>query len=532
MFNLPQDPEKKENFFSALKFHFFPRLLTVWDLQRILDVSFLSIEEIMGGNFEELECGEGQERFINSALLKLRPIYEMEGGKKVLRKGRIKDWLISHREGIKALVESGRKTLAKSLTRNLAIYISFLLTTYISSQSLPSKFEKFFGEAKFAEDCFSPLEAFLEDEQWRQTLEAMDFAPHFNLIISAHLYNLSKNIETNGLQESVKHILTYKDDLRENFEAVEAVEADKLSYHTVKTLEMAAVMSLHLEEEWGQKKASELFEKISDRLADRKGSSIIDGVLSKFFSAVSAITSGTKCKFAEKFQSIGRKLIKEKLSMMGMTEKLGLTIPPTLLATITQSPLPKIDIFGSLNPDEVPLLINKASKTLANWSSAVKSLLFSLFGEYPATAKEVEDIMKDATASSAFLSLLGPLFPYIIDTIMIAHKRGYEEEKVNELIEIVTRIFEEKLDILSNLKEKGKDTNFSRILSFFAARDVFWAEFRLFSEEVGETIKNYAAGDALLAVLEELKEYTDVTIPAPIRRKKKRVPEEIQDMYI
>lgn len=518
----------QDNFYTALKFHFFPRLLTPWDLNRIMNASSLPIDTISDDNFIELEMGEGMERLMNSALLKLQSVYKYEEESKHLVKERLENWLFTQKQGIKALVEIGKKEIAIRLALRLVTFIGYLITKYVSSESLPAKLEKLLGEVKFTKGCFSPLVSFLNDLDWQKLLKELDFHAEFYVLLSANLYNISKSTEEQKIRESLEELLAYKDNLDTYIDStVENLD----NYYSVKALQLASIMGIW-EEETGKRKKAKILQKIAQNLYETENKDSINEILGDLFSATSSIIQGKNNLFT-KFQHIGEKLIDEKLKIVGMTEKLALDIPPTILATIGSYPSPNIDIFGELDPETVPHLNSETSRRVANWSSEVKFLLFPLLGKNPNTVKELEKIVKDPRASLACLLLVGPLFPQIIDTITICHKRDCPKEGVNTLIQLTAQIFREEVKLLRELEGKTENPYFSRILDFFATREVFWTEFRFFSEKVKERIKKYQAGSDLLEVFSELRELTDVTPPSPVRgRRGEEIPERIKDMYI
>lgn len=516
--------EMDDTLYSALKFHFFPRLLTPWDLKHVIDASPFSIEEVMKGEFKELDMGEGEQRLLNSALLKLQSIYKQEKDTKVLTKQRLENWIMSQRQGIKALIEIEQQNWAQRLILNLATFIGFLITKYVSSESLPDEFEEIFGDIKFSEECFSPLAAFLTDETWKMTLEEVNFQAEFYLMVSSYLQNISLHHKSEGkkFQESINWILALKEKVGEY---LQTTTEKPRSYYTTKVLERSLIMGAWEQEGEG------LLEDLAAELYKTEEPSRINDILGDLFNAIAGVLEGKQEELFKGFRSIGERLMKERLRTTGMTEKLAFALPPAMLAAITSNPTPAIDIFGELNPQEIPFLSSQTSKTLANWSNEVKFLLFSLLGQHPDVGKVIGTMVKDPRASSAVLSLIGPLFPFMVDLIMICSKREYEKDKVNKLIGIFTQVFREKLSVLRTLRKEGGDSDFSRILDFFASREIFWTDFRFFSKDVKEKIKSYRAGSALLDVYKDLRSFLEVSLTTS-RQREQRIPEKIKDLYI
>lgn len=523
---------EKDQFYSALKFHFFPKLLTPWDVKRVLDASSLSIREVLNGTAgESKNFGKGTQRLVNSAILRLQPIYNIKGDKKVLVKERVENWLTSYREGVNSLIEIGKEDMARKLTLNFASSIGFMITKYVSSQKLPEEFEELFGKMKFSEGWALPLETFLKDNTWKRTLESINFRQEFYLLISANFHNvytLQGNKKERGLPGELQDLSSYRKKLKQYFKAT--IEKPP-TYYTVKALEISSVVGLEGVKTWEQGEATTLLSKIGDSLIKTETEDTFPSILRNIYHVAKYIIEDDQEKIFNKFQDIGVCIVRERLKFVGMTEKLGFTISPSVLSAISSPPTPFLDLFEELDPDQIPLLPSETSRKISNWSNQVKFFLLPLLARYPSSASAIRNVIRDPLGSIALLSLVGPLFPYVVDCIMISTKRDYGKAKVNKWIQGLTLLFREKVDLLLKLGETVEDPTFSNVLDFFASREVFWSEFRLISKEVKEKIKSLKAGSDLLKVFSELQSLTDVTAKSPLKRKR-AIPEEIKDLYI
>lgn len=516
-------------YYSALKFHFFPRLLTLWDIKRVLENSSFTIDEVMEGSFQEFKFNKGLERFINSAILRFQPLYKYEGEKKVLEKGRMRNWLISTKNAITALIELEEKKQAKKLVIRLSNFISVLLTQYFSLRSIPEEFEEVFGEVTFKKECFKPIVSFLTNDTWNSLLRTLNFYDEFFLMLGASLHNINQlhdPLEEQEKRDSVTAIFRHEEEM-ESY--LTKVLDNPPTFHTNKVLELATLMGVW--QKRGNERRKQLFDDLSDRVKTSKTRDSFNHLLKDLFKGVSRVIEEDSHGFLNTFEEIGKRIAGELQKSIGITDKLAYKLPPTTLATLTSSATPNFNIFDELDPEEVPFLSEKTSKILANWSSSIRFLFFSLLGDYPSFAKNLKNIIRNPLASITFLTLLGPLFPYAIDNLMILDKRNVEKEAIATLIENFTTIFKKIVTLLKELKQKSSNSHFSRIIDFFATREVFWSQFRLFSEGVKEKIKKYSSGEELLNTISELQSLSDVSLASPIRQKR-GIPEDIKDMYV
>ena len=524
-----------------LKFLFFPRATTIWDLDEILDKSSI------------LRNGEIDVKYIDQlssedviVLLFKKVIGEKEGKRKVDVDGVERFFKLT--EGVvKNLIQAGLKWEAKIYYYRSLNMLTYLLSCYcVWESNTENELKIYFGSGEMSEKAFENLMKSITEGFWLKMAELVDAKDVLYLILYSYLFSLETLLERlNG--EKKDKILEKLKALKNFYKAINHSDVIKSIFSKVKednllkkiiTVFSSALLETSFYIRKGRILSDADIDEIRSHILDNLGSlsSIevdagrvsLEETLYKFtYEVMKKVIDGDIDEAVKHFRELGKKIIEWKLTKFGSLEILPIQLPPEMISlTVPRSRKFDFDLLDYFDPSSLITLTNDILSYITSWGREIRSLFrFTVFNSLENVKSFLSKAMKDPYSNTALLYTVGlpeVLYIDIADSLLVNDKLAEKYENlINDLLIASYEILKEKTRKIQELLERseGIEVEINKVVGFYSYRTLYLLSPRLYSPQIKEKLERLKTGAKIYELVEVISKINESIFGKPVEKR-------------
>ncbi len=524
---------KEEYRYRAMKLILFPRLATIWDIFLITSKLSNNLEELLGSS-NSVDTNKDN-RLMQLSLRQMKSLFKRTSEGIIINSKDLSYWLENSYNILSTLIELNEAESAKAFFFDFISTFFFLLTVYAMKHiDNTSEMREFLNQFKFDENAIPTLLAILDDEKWNESLKTLGIIDLFRII--THFYAISiktmlgrsdprSNEKIFNLLDPFLRFSSEKELLDEIDTVIESAIAQK-DYFPIRIILTSFTILLEgLSREILRENNSMALSKIKKYLEKIIRLDFLNtlqmthrdlGILSlnTAIRILYDITRDNIEKAEKELREFGSILLKEKIGLIGVTERLLLKLPPETFSLPPPFTPPPIEPRDRLSSSSLLMVVNEILDEIISSGMERKNMMkIALILSPNNFIRLLFRSLSDPLASLGLMFLVGVpavfLFEAIIFTVTQNNKE-IPERVTNAIINALDLLLKAKDSILRRIENKYFKNNpdYNQIASFYLYRDTFLISL-LMSDKIRDKLIKNANGRKLINTLEKIYKHLE-----------------------
>jgi len=537
--------------YRAIKLLLFPRLTTIWDLFLMLSESSVNLKEILEEHYELK--GNLDIKLIQLTLRQLKTLVKKTPEGVIIGSDDLTYWLKNSCLILDTLIEMNETESARAFVLEFISTLFFLITVYVMKKvNSGSETQKFLSQFKFDETAITKLIGVFSDKDLLKSFNKLGIMDLFDLLTRFYSISIKKMLEYSDIDKENKIFIILdpffkfsdEEELLQLYDKVINLAINEKNYFLMKVIISSLIILIEgLSREILKTNRStkiSYLKKFLEKIIRANLSREIDITYRDF--SILGVYACVKILYnivnneidaaLNELNKLGSTLLREKVNLIGVTERVTLKLPPETFSLPPPFTPPPIELRDRLSSSTLLMIVNEILDEVISSGMERKNILKSALILAPNNFKKfLFRSIVDPLSSLALMFLIGIPSVFLFETIIFIstqHDKGFSTRITNEIINTLDKLMKAKDSVIKRLEKKYFHSypDYTQVASFYVYRDVFFISL-LMTDKIREELIKSRYGKELMETLENIYKYLEkIYGRAPIVRR-----EDISELF-